>query len=404
MRMQSILPQEVKMIMKKNKRSIGTIFPKVLLGLIIVSGAALPGYAQRKDGYPLPEDPLKGAAIFFDKGCIECHTVWGIGKTFGPDLTYIGREKDFFDMTGALWSHSPKMIDVMEEKGIERPIFSSEEIEALLAYLYSLGLIDELGDYFKGEEIFDDKGCSRCHSLGGEPAKTGPDLDKYGRYVSPVYIATALWNHSTTVSQAMLNQSFGPGEMCDLLAFIKGSASNPEGKTVYIQPGSPRKGQHVFDEKHCTACHSERSHDLLESDLQKSLTEIVGMMWNHSSSMWQEMRSRGLAIPRFDVEEMSDLTAYLYFISFYGKKGNPARGEVIFKEKGCSSCHSQEAIEAGSGVDLKDVPRSSFLELIAALWNHVPEMEKMVTEMNLSWPRFEKNEMKDLISFIQSMK
>jgi hypothetical protein len=38
------------------------------------------------------------------------------------------------------------------------------------------------------------------------------------------------------------------------------------------------------------------------------------------------------------------------------------------------------------------------------MWNHAPEMEKMVTEMYLLWPRFEKNEMKDLISYIQSLK
>jgi cytochrome c2 len=392
------------MIMSKRKRSILIIFLKVCIGIIIVSSTVPLVFSQEKDAYPLPENPLTGADIFFKKGCIECHTVWDIGKSFGPDLTQIGMEKDFFRLSGALWSHSPKMIDVMEERGIERPLFSAEEIESLLAYIYYLGLIDEMGDYLKGEEIFTNKGCSRCHSLGGTPSKLGPDLDKYGRYVSPVYIATALWNHSATISQAMLDQSFAPREMSHLLAFIKGNAANPEGKTVYIQPGSPRKGQKVFMEKRCASCHSQWELDLQESDLQKSLTEIVGMMWNHSSSMWQEMKSRNLTIPRFDVGEMSDLTAYLYFISFYGKKGDSASGEVIFKEKGCLSCHSQEAIDVGKGIDLKDIPRSSFLELISAMWNHAPEMEKMVTEMYLLWPRFEKNEMKDLISFIQSMK
>jgi cytochrome c2 len=392
------------MIMNKRKKSILNIFLKVCIGVIIVSSAVLLTLSQEKDAYPLPENPLTGADIFFKKGCIECHAVWGIGKSFGPDLTQIGMEKDFFKLTGALWSHSPKMIDVMEERGIERPVFSAEEIERLLAYIYYLGLIDEMGDYLKGEEIFTNKGCSRCHSLGGGPDKAGPNLDKYGRYVSPVYIATALWNHSANVSQAMLDQSFAAQEMSHLLAFIKGNAANQEGETVYIQPGSPRKGQKVFMEKRCASCHSQQELDLRESDLQKSLTEIVGMMWNHSSSMWQEMKSRNLTIPRFDVEEMSDLTAYLYFVSFYGQKGDSANGKVIFEEKGCISCHSKEAIEAGKGIDLKDIPRSSFLELISVMWNHAPEMEKMVTEMNLIWPRFEKNEMKDLISYIQSLK
>ncbi len=202
----------------------------------------------------------------------------------------------------------------------------------------------------------------------------------------------------------MLEQSFAGREMCDLLAFIKGKAENPEGETIYIQPGSPQRGQQVFVEKRCGSCHSPAEIDLQERDLQKSLTEIVGMMWSHSSSMWQEMRSRNLSMPKFEVEEMSDLTAYLYFISFYGKKGDAVRGGVIFNEKGCILCHSKEAIEAGKGIDIKDFPRTSVLELVSALWNHAPEMEKMVTEMNLAWPRFEQNEMKDLISYIQSLK
>jgi hypothetical protein len=37
------------------------------------------------------------------------------------------------------------------------------------------------------------------------------------------------------------------------------------------------------------------------------------------------------------------------------------------------------------------------------MWNHIPQMEKMLTEMNLLWPRFEKAEMRDLIQYIQSL-
>jgi hypothetical protein len=94
----------------------------------------------------------------------------------------------------------------------------------------------------------------------------------------------------------------------------------------------------------------------------------------------------------------------LYFINYFGEERNAARGKRIFIEKGCLSCHSKEAVEKEKGIDLAEVSQFNVFELISAMWNHVPEMEKMVTELNLVWPRFEKNEMKDLILYIQSLK
>lgn len=385
-----------------NKNTSGYI-NKRIIGFITLMALVNMSFSQRSEVYPLPENPLKGSQVFIDKGCMKCHTVWGIGDTFGPDLTRIGQEKDFFELSGALWSHSPKMIEVMKEKEIERPVFSPKEIRKLMAYLYYLGFFDELGDYIKGEEIFSSKGCIQCHSLGGGRKKEGPALDKYGRYVSPVYIAVALWNHSSTVSKVMIEQDFAAQEMSHLLAYIKGNALNEAGETIYMNPGNPNRGREVFGRKECSACHGSTDLDLKKSSLRKSLTELVRMMWNHSYQMWEVMKEKGLQVPRFNNVEMADLMTYLYFIQYYGEKGDPVRGRKIFIEKSCVSCHSQEAVEQKKGIDLSEISHLSIFELISDLWNHVPQMEKMVTEMNLIWPRFEKDEMKDLILYIQSL-
>lgn len=390
--------------MKERKQSFLKLKARLLFPFLLCLCFVEWSFSENQRNYPLPENPLKGRLVFFQKGCINCHTIWGIGESFGPDLTKIGKEKGFFDIAGDLWSHSPKMIEVMKEKEIERPVLTPLETEDLMAYLYYLGFFDELGDYYRGEEIFTGKGCVQCHSVGGKAEKTGPPLDKYGRYVSPVFIATALWNHSSTVSEAMVGQTFGAREMSHLLAFIKGDAQNKEGETIYIQPGNPREGQEVFRRKKCLVCHVAPRLDLQRSPLNKSLTEIVGMMWSHSFQMWEKMKEKGLQIPHFKEAEMADLMAYLYFIPYYGLKGSPDRGEKIFSEKGCISCHSKKAVAEQKGIDLAEVSHFSLFELISVMWNHVPQMEKMVTEMNLVWPRFEKGEMKDLISYIQSLK
>lgn len=168
----------------------------------------------------------KVAMFFFNKGCASCHKVWGIGTDFGPDLTSIGKEKNFFELAGDLWRHSPKMMEVMREKDIPIPALSPKEIEQLMAYLYYLGFFDELGDYLKGEKVFREKGCFQCHSLGGEKRKVGPNLDKYGQYLSPVFMVTALWNHVQEMEKMVteLNLAwprFENQEMKDLLVYIQ---------------------------------------------------------------------------------------------------------------------------------------------------------------------------------------
>jgi len=192
--------------------------------------------------------------------------------------------------------------------------------------------------------------------------------------------------------------------MSHLFAFIQGNALNSNAEKVYIQPGNPKKGRDVFRQKNCSACHGENNLSLKRSSLRKSLTEIVGMMWSHSNKMWAEMREMGLQIPHFDNKEMADLVAYLYFIQYYGGNPSLSEGINIFEEKGCISCHNKQAVEEKKGIDLTQVAGMTVFELISAMWNHVPEMEKMITEMNLIWPRFEKGELKNLVYYIQTLK
>jgi len=369
--------------------------------ILFILWMAKVSWCQSDGSTPFIENPLAGSRVFSEKGCMECHIVRGIGEAFGPDLTQIGQKMDFFELAGALWTHSPKMIDVMMEKDIPRPILTPSEIEELLSFVYFLGSFEERGDYNKGEEIFSRKGCVQCHSLG--KIKKVP-LDKFGRYVSPIYIAAELWNHSPTISPSMRSPSFAPMEMSHLLAYIRAEAWNPSGEILYLRPGNPRQGKEVFRGKKCSVCHGEEGQGLKKSPLRKGLTEIVGLMWNHSYEMWEEMKRRELKIPHFDTEEMADLVTFLYFIPLYGDKGDVKKGEQTFVSKGCVSCHSQEAVEKKKGIDLGEVSHLTIFELVSAVWNHVPEMEKMTTELGLLWPRFEKDEMKNLLYYIQSLK
>ncbi|HLG29913.1 MAG TPA: hypothetical protein VI387_06835, partial [Candidatus Brocadiales bacterium] len=115
----------------------------------------------------LPEDPLKGWSVFEGKGCIKCHSIHGHGGKDGPDLGEKPFYGSFLQLAGVMWNHSPQMSERMRELRISRPTFTHEEMAELIAYLYYLQYLGEPGNPLEGEKLFPEKGCIKCHSVGG---------------------------------------------------------------------------------------------------------------------------------------------------------------------------------------------------------------------------------------------
>jgi ClpP class serine protease len=44
------------------------------------------------------------------------------------------------------------------------------------------------------------------------------------------------------------------------------------------------------------------------------------------------------------------------------------------------------------------------MEIVAGIWNHSTEIEKAMREKGISWPRFKKGELADLLEFIRAPK
>lgn len=368
---------------------------------------------ERSQMYPFPEDPLKGSKLFISKGCVKCHSIWGIGDALGPDLAQISKEQNLLQLAGLLWSHSPKMIDIMHERGVSRPNFTPQEMGDLMGYIYFFNYFDLPGNYTEGEKLFSEKGCVKCHSIGNKEGKKKIPLDRYGRYISPAFIATGLWNHGSEILSEMnrlgLKQpEFKGQELSHLMAYIRGASFNPEGEIIYAEPGSPMKGKEIFEKKNCDTCHSvwgkggKRATDLGQRELRLSLTEITGRIWSHTEQMFREIKKISLPFPTFTTKEMADLISYLYFIQFYDEIGNPVEGKILFRERACIFCHALEGEGENVGPDLgESEAHFSPIFLASAMWNHAVVMEDMLKEKDLPWPRFSGNEMRDLVSYIQ---
>jgi len=384
----------------------------VLVGVLVVRTAPAAS-ADSRGG--LPGDPLNGREVFFQKGCGRCHAIWGEGGGLGPDLGRGGVWHSLLGLAGVLWNHSPGMIEKMRERRIVRATISSAEMADLAAFLYYLDYFDPPGVPSLGEVVFQEKGCVRCHALGGSGGNVGPALDSYKRYASPLFLVNAMWRHGPTMVEKMRAMAIAPprfagSDLADLLAYIqKTSWDQTVGKT-YMVPGSPARGEQVFVSAGCQKCHAVQGAggsggpDLGTRDLRRTVTEIAGRMWNHEPSMWAKARAIGIALPQFSDQELSDLIAYIFFLQYFDPPGNVERGRGVYLQKGCIVCHSA-APESGRPV-APDLVRSgvvaSPLGLSAAMWNHAPVMEGQIRELGLPWPRFVENEIRDLVAYLRT--
>jgi len=80
---------------------------------------------------------------------------------------------------------------------------------------------------------------------------------------------------------------------------------------------------------------------------------------------------------------------------------NPLQGRVLFAARQCHQCHGIGGSRPGIGRNLGDGNfGGTFLELGAALWNHVPGMSVTLEVTGVPWPRLSGPEMIELVAFL----
>ena len=365
-----------------------------------------------------PSQPFaEGKLVFEAKGCARCHNVWGSNGEahVGPDLGRTGSWRDIMQFAGALWNHTPTMVEKMRAQQMERPKLSPDEMGTLAGYLFFAKFLGEPGDIERGKNLFEQRACTRCHQLGGRGGTAGPRLDELRPYMSSFFLAQALWNHGPTMATKMeelkvIRPRFEDDDAAHLVAFLRSDAPGAAPlELAYAQAGNPRTGKTLFQEKGCIKCHAiggtggTVGPDLGQPRPQLHVAQMVGALWNHGPTMWAKMKDLGVPFPKLTDTEMSDLFAYLYYVQYMGQSGNVARGNDLFREKSCSGCHAAggEGSKVGPDLAVPDAVRSP-LHWASAMWNHAPEMGKKIIETHSSWPRFDDDQMRDLVEFLRS--
>lgn len=140
------------------------------------------GRCHKEGDVPGVPELTEGRRLFETEGCHGCHKLNGVGGSIGPDLSEEGANH-----RSPQWLERHFLAPNLLSAGSAMPNFhfTHEQARALTYYMLSLTSAD-MGSYYAseqlipspayGREIFVEKNCIVCHSVGGVGAKTGPDL------------------------------------------------------------------------------------------------------------------------------------------------------------------------------------------------------------------------------------
>lgn len=271
-----------------------------------------------------------------------------------------------------------------------------------------------VGDARTGAKIFREKGCAYCHAVNRIGGGIAPDLGSERPSAGPDQLVTAMWNHAPRMwdrikEERVTYPALTQQQMAHLFAYLYTSR--------YVgENGDRERGRRVFSAKGCESCHTigdvggSKGPNLSGHAAVDSLVGWTQAMWNHAPAMEKAMKQAGVAWPKFEEGEMGDLLAFV--------RGNreiaggsdilpadPDRGRQLFTEKSCVVCHSLKGGAGRIGPDLQSRQHlpPTIVQFAGALWNHSPQMWRVMNERGIPRPAFQGREMADLVAFLYSL-
>jgi len=167
------------------------VFTAAFLALTVDSMRQVPALTNEENITP---QVIAGKKIWEDNNCMGCHTLFGEGAYYAPELTKVvdrrGKEwmKLFLKDPEAMFPGERKMVNYH---------FTDKEIEDVIAFFEWCGKVDLNGfpakpplgrvavnpvvvSNVKQPELFTTKTCTGCHAVGGVGGIIGPALDTVG--------------------------------------------------------------------------------------------------------------------------------------------------------------------------------------------------------------------------------
>jgi mono/diheme cytochrome c family protein len=274
---------------------------------------------------------------------------------------------------------------------------------------------EPMQDPLAGSEVFESKGCIRCHAVNGIGGTSAPDLARIPRRRSFYELAANVWNHLPAMVDGMRVQGIqypelNADEADDLIGFLFTL-------DYFDAPGDVTAGKKLYTEKKCFVCHrigdygGDAGPELDHFGRYGSPIIAAASMWNHSAMMSQAMELTGVERPMFEGSDILDLIAYLQSVStvpiegrLYVLPGRAQSGRVVFAEKRCDECHAVQGVGGYVAPDLAAQGRQwGLTEFAAAMWNKRAQMQAAARQKGLSLPQVGAVEMADLVAYLYSV-
>jgi cytochrome c2 len=284
--------------------------------------ADLVGFLFTLDYFDAPGDVNVGMHLFTHKKCFVCHRVGDYGGDAAHSLNFAGQYGSPILVAAAMWNHGAPMAELMKERGVVRPTFAGSELTDLISYIESVAPQPVEGRVYvlpgraeAGRTVFLEKRCNRCHSVQGIGGRLAPDLAELDRQWGLTEFAAAMWNKAPAMLETMEGMDLsappiGGGEMADLVAYLYYIK-------YFAELGDSELGEQVLHRKGCLSCHALHGSGGTEaSDLAwisgiASPAAVAAALWNHAVEIATMPEAWQKEWPRFEAEEMADLTAFL---------------------------------------------------------------------------------------------
>jgi mono/diheme cytochrome c family protein len=255
--------------------------------------------------FQLPAQTRRGQQVFTSKGCADCHSL--VAPSQGPGLPVSAWKNvdDAAALTVQLWNHASSMQQTFAARKREWPKLDGRDFADLALYVeYLQKLAPEyrlsLPEAATGKLPFE-QNCQRCHHA---------PFALETRLANKTFldIGAGVWNHVPlmgafpTVPEADLRK---------ILAYVW--------ELQYQGPqGNVSSGRQVFAAKGCSGCHGgARIPSLLSPGSGKVVTpfSIAAIAWGSNRQMHRALWNKADAWPTLSSEEVSDLVAYLNYVS-----------------------------------------------------------------------------------------
>ena len=220
-------------------------------------------------GVPGAPELDEGRKLLDSHGCRGCHRLNGVGGTIGPDLSHEGSTR-----RDPLWLVKHFLDPRSVSPGSVMPDFhlTPDEAKSLSFYLLSHSG-EEMAEFYtsrgvipnvsSGRELFVEKNCLACHSVGGVGGTGGPDLagttERHSRqwhdehFANPTLVVpgSAMPAYDLTPDQRTALFRFlaqvTPKEAQEIMALSERPASSED--------AAVRAGARAFEHFGCAGCH-----------------------------------------------------------------------------------------------------------------------------------------------------